>query len=90
MMRLDNGFTERVERHHGNPNNSDELGLILDPLSDVQVVVAEPQPTFFMKIAGILSSNVSATAVAHLGNGPGLHICAGASGVGALAGVPIF
>ena len=39
---------------------------------------AQPQPTFFMKIAGILSSNVSATAVAHLGNGPGCIYALGA------------
>ncbi len=62
------------------------LALIIN----VQVVVAQPQPTFFMKIAGILSSNVSATAVAHLGNGPGCIYGLGPSGVGAVAGVPMF
>jgi len=75
-----NGFTDGSNGTTVTPTNP-TTGPYAGTQS-VQVVVSQPQPTFFMKIAGILSSNVSATAVAHLGNGPGCIYALGAGGVG--------
>lgn len=51
-------------------NNPPTMGPNTSNTAYVEAIVSGPEPTYFLRVLGVSSMNVSARAVAYLGNGP--------------------
>jgi hypothetical protein len=65
-----NGFTNGQNSVTVTINNPPQSGPNINNDSYVEAIVAQPQSTFFLRVLGFASINVSARAVSSLGSGP--------------------
>jgi Putative Flp pilus-assembly TadE/G-like len=65
-----NGFTNGANSAIVTVNNPPVGGLYAGNLSFVEVVIAQPEPTYFLRVLGHVSVKVSTRAVSGFANGP--------------------
>jgi hypothetical protein len=64
-----NGFTSGANSATVTVNNPPAGGLYAGNLNYVEVIIAQPEPTYFLRVLGYVSVNVSTRAVSGFGNG---------------------
>lgn len=65
-----NGFSSDKNGVEVNVYHPPSSGAYANNVNYVQVVISQPQPTYFMRVLGVNKVNVSVNSVAHIGSGP--------------------